>query len=240
MIRRPALALLFTAALAAWAGCARVTPAERFQRANDAIVAQKYGDAKREYQTLLKEPEQALGQFKQVVAIDPRAPLSFNALASMGRIYQDTMRDLPQAILAYQTLIAYFPKHRRVDRYHHRLIEAYFKMGNLAQVKAEGMSAVVALPDSSWADDILYLVAEACALEGDKRGSEKSLETIVARYPSSEWVGQAHYELAELLEERGDLAGALAHYEQAAPALGESAVLTRKIADLRKKTAKKD
>jgi len=53
-------------------------------------------------------------------------------------------------------------------------------------------------------------------------------------------VGQAHYELAELLEERGDLAGALAHYEQAAPALGESAVLTRKIADLRKKTAKKD
>ena len=249
--------------------CARISPAERLQRANDFIVAQRYEDAKREFMTLVKEargddrqsvkyrrkalyrlgrlhylflnqPEQALDAFKQVVAIDPRAPLSFNALAAMGRIYHDTLRDLPQAVLAYQTLIAYFPKHKRIDRYHHRLIDAYFKMGNLAQVRAEGMAAVIALPGSPWADDILYLVASACAMEGDKRGAEKSLEMIVSRYPQSEWLAQAHYELAELLEERGELAGALGHYEKAAPGLGESAVLKRKIEALRRKAAAKD
>jgi hypothetical protein len=51
------------------------------------------------------------------------------------------------------TLIAYFPKHRKIGRYHHRLIDAYFKMGNLAQVRAEGMTAVIMLPGSPWAEE---------------------------------------------------------------------------------------
>ena len=256
-------------ALACAAACGKVSPEARFSRASDAIIYQRYDEAQREYQTLLKElrgddrqtvkhrrkalyrlgrlhalflnrPEQALDYFKQVVAIDPRAPLSFNALAAMGRIYQDTMRDLPQAVLAYQTLIAYFPKHRRIDRYHHRLIDAYFKMGNFSQVKAEGMAAIVTLPKSEHADDILYLVAEAALLEGDKHGAEKSFVMLIDQYPTSEWLGQSHYELAELLEDRGDAAGALAHYEKAAPAMPDSAVLRRKIARLKEAAKGRD
>jgi tetratricopeptide (TPR) repeat protein len=246
------------------ATCSRVTPDERFSRANDAIVGQRYDDAVKEFNTLLRElrgddrqtvknrrkalyrlgrlqylflnrPDLALDCFKQVVAIDPRAPLSFNALAAMGRIYHDTMQDMAQAILAYQTLLAYFPGHRHADRYHHRLIEAYFKQGNFSQVRSEGMSAINALPKSPRADDILYLVGEAALLEGDKKGAEKAFLMLIERYPAGEWKGQSHYELGGILEERGDLAAALSHYEKAASALGGSPAVKRKIELLKKK-----
>ncbi|MBI5528935.1 MAG: tetratricopeptide repeat protein [Deltaproteobacteria bacterium] len=241
-----------------------MTPEERFSRANDAIVAQRYNDAVKEFNTLLRDlrgddrqtvknrrkalyrlgrlqylflnrPDLALDCFKQVVAIDPRAPLSFNALASMGRIYHDTMRDMAQAVLAYQTLLAYFPKHRHADRYHHRLIDAYFNQGNFSQVRAEGMAAINALPKSPHADDILYLVAEAALLEGDKKGAEKAFVMLVQRYPGGEWSGQSHYELGGIFEERGEFAAALSHYEKAAPALGGSPAVQRKIEALKKK-----
>lgn len=247
-------------------GCSRVSPDDRFSRANDAIVAQRYDDALKEYNALLRDlrgddrqtirhrrkalyrlgrlnylflnrPDQAIECFKQVIAIDPRAPLSFNALASMGRIYHDTLRDMSQAVLSYQTLLAYFPKHRHADRYHHRLIDAYFKQGNFSQVRSEGMAAAIALPNSPRADDILYLVAEAALLDGDRKGAETAFSALVERYPAGEWAGQAHYELGEILEERGDRDAALEHFEKALPAMAGSPAVKKKIETLKKKTA---
>jgi tetratricopeptide (TPR) repeat protein len=246
------------------AGCSRVSPEEHLRRANDDIVARRYEDARKEYTAMLadlrgddqgsqrykrkalyrmgrlhylfmNQPEAAIDYLKQAVSVDPKAPLSFNSLTLMGRIYQDTLRDYPQAILAYQTAIAYFPRHRHIDRYHHRLIESYFKIGNMNQVRAEGMASVLALPQSRHADDILYLVAEACLAERDKAQAEKVLGMLIERYSAGEWTQQAHYELGELLEERGRTDQALEQYELAVPGFRDSAVLKRKIANLKAK-----
>ena len=231
------------------------------------IVGRNYEAAIREYNTLLKEltgddantlrlrrktlyrlgrlhylfmnlPDQALEYYKQVVAIDPRAPLSYNALAGMGKIYQDTMQNYPQAVLAYQTLIAYFPRHKNLERYRYRLIDSYFKMGNFSQVRAEGRMALALKPDGRYSDDILYLVAEACLMEGDRQEAESSLREIIEKYPKSEWKAQAHYELAEMMEGRGELEEALKNYREAYLKFGDSAVLKKKIETIGKRLGK--
>jgi tetratricopeptide (TPR) repeat protein len=258
------LAGVFAALALSGEGCAKVRPEERLTKANDAIVGHRYEAAQKEYLSLLKDlsgddartiklkrktlyrlgrlnylflnqPEQAIDYYRQVITIDPRAPLSFNALAGMGKIYQDTMRDYPQAVLAYQTLTAYFPKHRHIDRYRRRLIETYFKMGNFSQVRSEGMAAVAAMQGSQYADDVLYLVAEACLMEGDKDAARATLERITTGYPNGEWASQAHYELGEICISAGDNPGALRHFEAALPGMKDSAVLKRKIGQLTKK-----
>jgi len=124
--------MIFFSILCLTEACTRTSPDERLKKANDLIVSRNYDAAIREYNLLLKEltgddadtlrlkrktlyrlgrlhylflnlPDQALEYYKQVVAINPKAPLSYNALAGMGKIYQDTMQNYPQAVLAYQT-----------------------------------------------------------------------------------------------------------------------------------------
>jgi TolA-binding protein len=257
-----ALALAATAAAATALGaCSKVPPEDRLSRANDAIVAHRYEAAEKEFNALLKEqsgddaqarkyrrkalyrlgrlhylflndPGRAVDFYKQAAATDPRAPLSFNALSAMGKIQQDTLRDYNQAVQTYQTLIARFPKHRNIDRYRRRLVESYFKMGNLSQVRAEGEAAVRDMPESRYADDILYLVAEAAMMGGDREAARSGLESLILRYPESEWVPQAHYTLGELFEGAGAAATALRHYEDALPGMKDSMVLKRKIESL--------
>jgi len=135
-------------------------------------------------------------------------------------------------------LIAYFPRHKNLDKYRYRLIDSYFKMGNFSQVRAEGGLALALKPDGKYSDDILYLVAEACLMEGDRQEAEASLRELTDKYPKSVWNAQAHYELAEMMEGRGDLEDALENYREAYKKFGDSSVIKRKIETIGKRLGK--
>ncbi len=166
----------------------------------------------------------AIQEYRQAAEIDPKDPANqYNlgfALIRAGR------RD--EAISAFEKAIQLDPKYRNA---HYNLAAALAEEGRWTEAAEHYGKAVEIDPldhgaHLDWAD--------ALRRAGQPKRAAEELRALLPKLRKDEapLAGKAELELAELLEDRDDVQGALAHYRRAAELLPDSEAVHTELAKL--------
>ena len=218
----PAVALLV-----ALSGCSR-SGSEHIVRARELVYARKPQAALREYRSALDAVEKSDGP----EALRIRA----QALRGAADVYWLELHDVPKAVSVYRELVAQAPDAPETAEGHVLLagiLEAHYR--DLRGAISELTAALAREPPA--ASDLRYHVAKLYFELGDYQQSELEARTLIEKFPASELVPHALFELGKLRGEAGDDAGAIQAWVQALERHPDPQVVQSAIARTRKRIA---
>lgn len=256
-----AVALAFLACTA----CSATGP-EHLARAREQVYARKPQAALREYRLALDAVERSDGEeaarvraaalrgaadvywlelhdvpkavsvYRELVTQAPDAPETAEAHVVLAGILEAHYRDLRGAISEITAALARDPPTAPDLRY--QVAKLYFELGDYQQSELEARTLVQKFPDSPLADDGWLLVAQSLSMrEGMKAEAMTAYATLIERFPRSELVPHALFELGKLRGEAGDDAGAIQAWVQALERHPDPQVVQSAIARTRKRIA---
>ena len=247
------------------AGCFRSGP-EHLARARELVYARKPQAALREYRAALDAVEKsdrsesahiraaalrgaadvywlelhdvpkAVSVYRELVSQAPDAPETAEAHVVLAGILEAHYRDLRGAISEITAALARDPPTAADLRYH--VAKLYFELGDYQQAELEARTLIQRFPSSPLVDDGWMLVGQSLSMrEGMRTEAMTAYATLVEKFPASELVPHALFELGKLRGEAGDDAGAIQAWVQALERHPDPAIVQSAIARTRKRIA---
>jgi len=213
--------------LAALAACSRSGP-EHLARARELVYSRKPQAALREYRSALDAVEKSEGL--------EAARIRAQALRGAADVYWLELHDVPKAVSVYRELVAQMPDAPETAEGHVVLagiLESHYR--DLRGAISELTAALARDPPT--APDLRYHVAKLYFELGDYQQSELEARTLIDKFPTSELVPHALFELGKLRGETGDDAGAIQAWVQALERHPDPQVVQSAIARTRKRIA---
>jgi len=184
----------------------------------------------------LHDVPKAVSVYRELVTQAPDAPETAEAHVVLAGILEAHYRDLRGAISEITAALAREPPTAPDLRY--QVAKLYFELGDYQQAELEARTLVQKFPDSPLADDGWLLVAQSLSMrEGMKAEAMTAYGTLIAKFPRSELVPHALFELGKLRGEAGDDAGAIQAWVQALERHPDPQVVQSAIARTRKRIA---
>jgi tol-pal system protein YbgF len=139
--------------------------------------------------TRLRKLEQAREQSAVAAAAEkPGAdagPPAGEAKAYEAALNQFKLGNYPLAISAFQGFLVTYPSSRLAPSAQYWIGNAHFAQRDYRQAMAAQQRVLTAWPDDAKAPDAMLNIASSQEQLGDRRGAQKTLESVCARYPAS-------------------------------------------------------
>ena len=154
---------------------------------NQNEVADKRGkDLYVDIDTRLRKLEQA----KEAVAATEKPPADAGAPAAESKAYEAALNQFklgnyPLAISAFQGFLVTYPSSKLAPSAQYWIGNAYFAQRDYKQAIAAQQRVITAWAEDAKAPDALLNIASAQDAMGDRRGAQKTLESLLAKYPQS-------------------------------------------------------
>ena len=247
------------------AGCHRSAP-DHLLRARDLVYARQPQAALREYRQALdvvekdegpeavriraaalrgaadvywlelRDVPKAVSVYRELMAQVPDAPETAEAHVILAGILETHYRDLRGAISELTAALGRNPPQAPDLRYH--VAKLYFELGDYQQAELEARAVTNQFPTSGVADDAWMLIGQSLSMrEGMRAEAIRAFTALVARFPKSEFVPHALFEIGKLRSETGDDAGAIQAWVQALERHPDPAVVQSAIARTRQRIA---
>jgi TolA-binding protein len=181
----------------------------------------------------LQDPQQALLTYLQLERDYPDHSHLQEAREAAARIVKIDLGDDMLAIGYYQRLLDI--EQGSPDQYLYEIADSYFRLQNYPQARIEFENLLSSYPDSPLIPEVLHRKATILILENRAEEAKQDWQRLVDDFPESRYAGRARFNMASLLEERGELELALEAYrslqDYAQPLLLEQKIdhLTRRI-----------
>jgi tetratricopeptide (TPR) repeat protein len=184
----------------------------------------------------LRDVPKAVSVYRELIAQAPDAPETAEAHVILAGILQTHYRDLRGAIGELTAALARNPPHALDLRY--QVAKLYFELGDYQQAELEARPLAEKFADGPHAPDAWMLIGQSLSMrEGMQAEAMKAFSTLVQRFPQSELVPHALFELGKLKGETGDDAGAIQVWVQALARHPDPGVVQAAIARTRKRIA---
>lgn len=133
----------------------------------------------------------------------PKTAASGNVSAEENETYeraqgQRRIGNYQGAITAFQAFIAKYPKSTLAPRAQYWIGDSYFNLRDFKNAIASQQKLLSAYPDSSSVPDGLLNMASAQLESGDNAAARKTMDGLIARYPSTEAAEKARRRVANL------------------------------------------
>jgi tol-pal system protein YbgF len=131
------------------------------------------------------------------------APVSGAAAADEARVYEAAQQqrrigNYQAAIVAFQSFVLQFAKSPLAHRAQYWIGDSYYNMRDFKNAIANQQKLMSTYPDSVSVPDALLNMASSYIELGDAASAKKTMDNLVARYPSSEAAEKAKRRLASL------------------------------------------
>lgn len=261
MRRRAALLCLALALV----GC-KVTPADRLQRARDAVFERRPEEALVEYRRALdgltrdtsaeaqvlkaralkgaadvyrlelRKVKEAVSVYRELLQQSPESPEALEARIVLADLLRIHYRDLRGAIDQLTAALARNPP--QSAELHYQVAKLYFELGDYPQSELEARKASERFPTSGYVDDALFLHAQALHMvEARRQEAAKAYADVLTRFPESELAPHAAFEMGKLREEAGENEKAIEVWVKALAHHPDPAVVQQAIARVRRRIA---
>lgn len=160
----------------------------------------------------LLDPQRALLKYLQLELDYPDSKEIHLAREAAARIVKYNLRDDMQAIGYYQLLLD--SRQGLQDQYLYEIADCYFRLENYSQARIELENLLAEYPKSPLAADVLHRKATILTIESRIDEAQQDWQSLIDQYPDSTYQSQARFNLANLLEEKGELEQALDEYLQ--------------------------
>jgi tol-pal system protein YbgF len=136
--------------------------------------------------TRLRKLEQAR---EQVAAVE-KPPVETGPPAAESKAYEAALNQFklgnyPLAISAFQGFLVTYPSSRLAPSAQYWIGNAHFAPRDYKQAMAAQQRVLTAWPDDAKAPDAMLNIASSQEQLGDRRGAQKTLESVCSRYPAS-------------------------------------------------------
>lgn len=158
----------------------------------------------------LQDPQQALLTYLQLERDYPDNDHIQQAREAAARIVKIDLGDDMQAIGYYQRLLE--TDQGKPDQYLYEIADSYFRLQNYPQARIELENLLSTYPDSPLIPEVLHRKATILILENRTEEANQDWQRLVDDFPESNYAARAHFNMAVLLEERGELELALESY----------------------------
>ncbi|MBW6509005.1 MAG: tetratricopeptide repeat protein [Desulfuromonadales bacterium] len=158
----------------------------------------------------LQNPQQALLKYLQLERDYTDSSHIQQAREAAARIVKIDLGDDIQAIGYYQRLLD--NRQGTLDQYLYEIADSYFRLENYPQARIELENLLSTYPDSSLIPEALHRKATILVLENRTDEAYQDWRQLVEDFPDSGYAGRARFNLASMLEEKGELESALAEY----------------------------
>ncbi len=158
----------------------------------------------------LHDPQQALLTYLQLERDYSDNSHIQQAREAAARIVKIDLGDDMQAIGYYQRLLD--SKQGQPDHYLYEIADSYFRLQNYSQARIELENLLSTYPDSPLIPEALHRKATILILEKRPEEANQDWQRLVDEFPGSSYAGRARFNMAALLEERGELELALEAY----------------------------
>ena len=158
----------------------------------------------------LQDPQQALLKYLQIERDYSDSDKILVAREAAARIVKVDLRDDMQAIAYYQRLINAHQGEQ--DHYLYEIADSYFRLENYPQARIELENLLLQYPHSPLTADALHRKATILVLENRLDEAQQDWQRLAEEFPDSNYASRARFNLANLLEEKGELDLALEEY----------------------------
>ena len=158
----------------------------------------------------LQEPQQALLKYLQLERDYSDSHKIQMAREAAARIVKFDLRDDVRAIGYYQRLIN--SQQGEQDIYLYEIADSYFRLENYPQARIELENLLAEYPHSLLTADALHRKATILVLENRLDKAQQDWQRLADEFPDSSYASRARFNLANLLEEKGELELALEEY----------------------------
>ncbi len=158
----------------------------------------------------LQDPQQALLKYLQLERDYSGSSHIQQAREAAARIVKIDLGDDIQAIGYYKRLLD--NRQGPLDQYLYEIADSYFRLENYPQARIELENMLSIYPDSSLIPEVLHRKATILALENRTDEAYQDWRQLVENFPASDYAGRARFNIASLLEEKGELESALEEY----------------------------
>lgn len=184
-----------------------------------------------------EDPRRALLTYLQLERDYPASTHVQSVHESVAQILKYDLRDDMQAIGYFQRLIE--EQAGTPDRYRYEIADSYVRLENYPQARIELENLLAEHPDSALVEEALHRKATILILENRAAEAQQDWLRLIEQFPHSNYVSQARFNLARLLEEQGELEEALEAYQQLED-FPRPRVLEEKIHHLLERLANRD
>lgn len=158
----------------------------------------------------LQDPQQALLTYLRLERDYPDNRYIQRAREAAARIVKIDLGDDMQAIGYYQRLLD--SDQGNADQYLYEIADSYFRLQNYPQARIELENLLSSYPDSPLIPEVLHRKATILILEKRTEEANQDWQRLVEDFPDSSYAARARFNMAVLLEERGELELALEVY----------------------------
>jgi tetratricopeptide (TPR) repeat protein len=160
----------------------------------------------------LQDPQQALLKYLQLERDYSDSSHIQQVREAAAQIVKIDLGDDIQAIGYYQRLLD--SEQGRPDHYLYEIADSYFRLENYPQARIELENLLAAYSDSSLIPEVLHRKATILVLENRIEEAAQDWQRLIEEFPDSVYASRAGFNLATVLEEKGELELALEEYRK--------------------------
>jgi tetratricopeptide (TPR) repeat protein len=184
----------------------------------------------------LRKVKEAVSVYKELIAQCPESPEALEARVVLAELLRVHYRDLRGAIDQLTAALTRNPP--QSAELHYQVAKLYFELGDYQQCVLESRKLSERFAASAFVDDALFLEAQALhMMEGFRQEASRTYADLVARFPDSELVPHAIYEMGKLKAEAGENETAIELWVQALKSHPDPASVQLAISRVRRRIA---
>lgn len=171
---------------------------------------------------MMKQNDKAIKTYDELSRDYPHSPLSRKGKLQTAMLY-DEMNQTEKSIAAYKQIVDYFPTSVEAHTALDNLKRIYFEQDNI-QGYADYVGTLGGFVkfQRSEQDSLTYLSAENLYEKGQYDKSAKSFRNFIDKFPESEFVNKAHFNLGDSYYQIGDTAKAKEEFAIVSKLVGSS------------------
>ncbi len=213
---------------------------QKLQSMNGALTPYALFRAGKIYERELKDFEQAIAVYRQLIEAHPQSLWAAEAVCRTGVIYAEHLNDTEKAIESYQTLIADYPSSSQTMMAHFQLGEMYRTLDQYDEA-VKAYKTTIAYPKQaqylaqgykdSFADQARFRIGHVHYENQRYDAAFTTFQEFIASRPYSPRLAAAYAFLGDISHKRGDSKNALDAYDNAMRLLEGSPIQSTMMLD---------
>ena len=213
---------------------------QKLQSMNGALIPYALFRAGKIYERELKDFEQAIAVYRQLIEAHPQSLWAAEAVCRTGVIYAEHLNDTEKAIESYQTLIADYPSSSQTMMAHFQLGEMYRTLDQYDEA-VKAYQTTIAYPKQaqylaqgykdSFADQAQFRIGHVHYENQRYDAAFTTFQEFITNRPYSPRLAAAYAFLGDISHKRGDSKNALNAYDNAMRLLEGSPIQSTMMLD---------
>lgn len=160
------------------------------------------------YYLELRDYRRAVEVYRELITLCPEAPPTLEGRLHLADLLERELRDGRGAIAELTAALARNPPQSAELAF--RVARLYFELGDYAQCELESAALIRRYETSPMVDDALFLRGQALSMIDERKPEAiRTFQALAERFPESELVPHATFEIGKLKADLGDSEGAI-------------------------------